>query len=97
MLTQDLIDEAAKKFIKELDGKEFTVKHFRKILFGNSVNILKSLAKEQLLLDFIKHPSVQLRGVGNNGIVMDKFIKNTREEKEMWINELYKELSSAKV
>ena len=97
MHTQDLIDEAAKKFIKDLDGKEFTVKHFRKILFGNSANILKSLAKEQLLLDFIKHPSVQLRGVGNNGIVMDKFIKNTREEKEMWINELYRELSSVKV
>jgi hypothetical protein len=94
MHTQDLINEAAKKFIQELNGKEFTVKHFREILFGNCANVLKSSAKEQVLLDFVRHPSVQLRGVGNNGIVMDKFIKEAKEEKEMWRNELYKEISS---
>lgn len=94
MHTQDLINEAAKKFIQKLDGKEFTVKHFREILFGNCANILKSSAKEQVLLDFVRHPSVQLRGVGMNGVVMDKFLNEAKSEKEMWRNELYKELLS---
>ena len=94
MHTQDLINEAAKKFIQKLDGKEFTVAHFRSILFGNCANLLKSSAKEKVLLEFVRHPSVQLRGVGMNGVVMEKFIKEVKSEKEMWRDELYKELSS---
>jgi hypothetical protein len=97
MHTQDLINEAAKKFIKELDGKEFTVAHFRQILFGNCANLLKSSSKEQILLDFVRHPSVQLRGVGMNGNVMDKFIQSAKSEKEMWRNELVKEILSESV
>jgi hypothetical protein len=94
MHTQDLINEAAKKFIQELDGKEFTVQHFRTILFGNCSNFLKSSAKENILLDFVRHPSVQLRGVGMNGNVMDKFINEAKSEKEMWKNDLLKEIYS---
>jgi hypothetical protein len=97
MHTQDLINEAAKKFIKELDGKEFTVAHFRKIIFGSCANLLKSSSKEQILLDFVRHPSVQLRGVGMNGNVMDKFIQEAKSEKEMWRNELVKEILSESV
>lgn len=94
MHTQDLINEAAKKFIQELDGKEFTVQHFRTIIFGNCSNFLKSSAKEGILLDFIRHPSVKLRGVGMNGNVMNKFINEAKSEKEMWKNELLKEIYS---
>lgn len=92
MHTQDLINEAAKKFIKELDGKEFTVAHFREILFGDCANLLKASAKEQTLRDFVRHPSVQLRGVGMNGVTMDKFIDDAKSEKEMWRKELLKKL-----
>lgn len=92
MHTQDLINEAAKKFIQELDGKDFTVQHFRDILFGNAAQLLKSSAKESLLINFVKHPSVQLRGVGMNGVVMDKLIDEMTQEKEMWRNHLLKEI-----
>jgi hypothetical protein len=92
MHTQDLINEAAKKFIKELDGKEFTVAHFRQILFGNCANLLKSSSNEQILLEFVRHPSVQLRGVGMNGNVMDKFIQSAKSSKEMWRNKLVKDI-----
>jgi hypothetical protein len=97
MHTQDLINEAAKKFIKELDGKEFTGAHFRQIIFGKCANLLKSSSKEKILIDFFRHPSVQLRGVGMNGTIMDKFIQEAKSEKEMWRNELVKEILSESV
>ena len=92
MHKQDMINEAALKFIKELDGKEFTVQHFRDILFGNCSNFLKSLATENVLIEFNKHPSVQLRGVGMNGIIMERFLTEIKEEKEMWKILLIKEI-----
>ena len=94
MNTQDLINEAAKKFIKELEGKEFTIAHFRQIVFGSCANFLKSSSKEQILIDFVRHPSVQLRGVGMNGIVINEFIQLAKSEKEMWRNQLVKEIIS---
>jgi hypothetical protein len=97
MHTQDLINEAAKNFIKELDGKEFTVAHFRQIIFCKCANLLKSSSKEKILLDFVRHPSVQLKGVGMNGTIMDKFIQEAKSEKEMWRNELVKEILSESV
>lgn len=93
MHTQDLINEAAKKFIEELDGKEFTVSHYRKIIFGNCASLLKAYCKRQILLDFKNHPSVKLNGVGMNGNVMDKFIKDVNFQIDLWHNELIKELN----
>lgn len=93
MNRQDLINEAAKQFIKELDGKEFTVEHFRKIIFGNCNNMLKSAAREFAFRDFVIHPSVQIHGVGMNGVVMDKFIKDASEETKMWESRTMEEIS----
>lgn len=96
MHTQDLVNEAAKKFIRDLNGKEFTVQDFRNIIFGNCNQYIVSSKKEGLLLDFVRHPSVQLRGVGMNGIIMDKFIKDVTFEKDLWHKHLMEELTKNK-
>jgi hypothetical protein len=95
MHIQDLINESAKKFIQELDGRQFTIQDFRSIIFGKCSNLLKSSAKEDILLSFNRNPSVQLRGVGMNGVVMNRFIEEIRAEKEMWKNDLLDEINSA--
>lgn len=92
MNIQDLINEEANLFIKELNGREFTVADYRNILFGNCSNILKSKAKKFVLTNFVTHPSVQLRGVGNNGVIMDKYIEEADFEIKLWEKEAYKKL-----
>lgn len=92
MHIQDLINEEAKQFIKELNGKEFTVADYRKIMFGNCSNILKSKTKKFALTNFVKHPSVQLRGVGMNGIVIAKHIEEADYEIKLWEKNAYEKL-----
>ena len=83
---QELINLEAKKFIKELNGREMTVADYRKIVFGNCTNILRSNAKKCALTNFVKHPNVQLRGVGRNGIIINEHINDAEEEVQMWRN-----------
>ena len=92
MHIQDLINEEAKRFIKELDGRVFTVADYRKILFGQCSSILRAKSKKGALTEFVKHPSVQLRGVGMNGVIMNKHIKEADDEVKHWEKEAYEEL-----
>lgn len=93
MHIQDLITEEAKKFIKELNGEEFTIAHYRVIMFGRCSSLMRYRVKKATLTNYVGHPSVQLRGVGTNGVIMDKQLKEAEYEVEFWEKEALKALN----
>lgn len=91
MHIQDLINKEAEQFINELNGNEFTLKDYRKIVFGNCSNILRSKAKLNGLNEFVNNPNTQIKGVGNNGSIMAHYIKQAQHEVKIWTKEANKQ------
>ena len=81
MLDQDFVNEAAKVFIDKLGDKKFTVQDYRNIIYGTCANYLKRVSNEHVMLKFINDPSVQLNGVGMNGVRFNKHLKDVQEDK----------------
>ena len=94
MLIGDVVNLWAEKWIEDFNkkGKPLTIWDIRSIIYSSVTEYRIGNAKEYELTRFTMHPSVQIRGVGMNGNVMDEFIKEAKWEKDFWEKNIWKEI-----